>query len=385
VVVALVSDPSPARIVELFSARDIDGWTDEALAEDLVELRRSIDLLEAEFARRLRRFEAQRGYLSERAASLVAWLRNRCRMSAAAAAQQAEVARRVPELPETGRALEAGEIGFHHAAVIARCATEVGASEVRRVEMTLVDAARKLDPGRLRLVTRHLRHCVDPDGALDAANDEHERRWLSISQTYGGLFVIDGQLDAEGGALVRAAINALDTPAKDEDRTPRQRRADALVELVRRQLQGGTLPEVAGQRPHVTLTASVETLQHAPGAPAAELSWAGPVPAETARRVACDASVTRVTLDASGEPIGVGRTSRTVPPAMRRALAVRDKGCRFPGCDRPPEWTDAHHRRHWADGGETKLDNLLLLCRRHHRVVHELGCELGCELAAAPP
>jgi len=381
VVVALVSDPPPARIVELFSARDIDGWTDEALAEDLVELRRSIDLLEVEFARRLRRFEAQRGYLSERAASLVAWLRNRCRMSAAAAAQQAEVARRVPELPETGRALEAGEIGFHHAAVIARCATEVGASEVRRVETTLVDAARKLDPGRLRLVTRHLRHCVDPDGALEAANDEHERRWLSISQTYGGLFVIDGQLDAEGGALVRAAIDALDTPAKDEDRTPRQRRADALVELARRQLQGETLPEVAGQRPHVTLTASVETLKRAPGAPAAELSWAGAVPAETARRVACDAAVTRVTLDASGEPIGVGRTSRTVPPAMRRALVVRDKGCRFPGCDRPPEWTDAHHRRHWADGGETELDNLLLLCRRHHRVVHELGCEL----AAAPP
>lgn len=380
-VVALVSDPPPARIVELFSARDIDGWTDEALAEDLVELRRSIDLLEVEFARRLRRFEAQRGYLSERAASLVAWLRNRCRMSAAAAAQQAEVARRVPELPETGRALEAGEIGFHHAAVIARCATEVGASEVRRVETTLVDAARKLDPGRLRLVTRHLRHCVDPDGALEAANDEHERRWLSISQTYGGLFVIDGQLDAEGGALVRAAIDALDTPAKDEDRTPRQRRADALVELARRQLQGETLPEVAGQRPHVTLTASVETLKRAPGAPAAELSWAGAVPAETARRVACDAAVTRVTLDASGEPIGVGRTSRTVPPAMRRALVVRDKGCRFPGCDRPPEWTDAHHRRHWADGGETELDNLLLLCRRHHRVVHELGCEL----AAAPP
>lgn len=361
---------------------DLDRLSDGALAEDLVELRRNIDLLEVEFARRLRRFEARRGHLSERAASVVAWLRNRCRMSAAAAAQRAEVARRLPELPETERAVGEGEIGFHHAAVIARCASEVGVAEVRRVETTLVDAARKLDPGRLRLVTRHLRHCVDPDGALDAANDEHERRWLSISQTYGGMFVIDGQLDAEGGALVRAAIDALDTPARDEDRTARQRRADALVELATRQLQGGALPEVAGQRPHITVTAPVEALRRGDGAAtAAEMSWAGPVPAETARRVACDASVTRITLNATGEPMSAGRTARTVPPAMRRALVVRDRRCRFPGCDRPPEWTDAHHLRHWADGGETRLDNLVLLCRRHHRAVHELGVEL----AAAPP
>jgi len=370
-----------ALAAEKYAACDIDGWSDAALAEDLVELRRVIDLLDVEFARRLRLFEARRGYLSERAATLVAWLRGRCRMSASAAVQQAEVARRLPELPETGRAVTDGEIGFHHAAVIARCASEVGVAEVRRVETTLVDAARKLDPGRLRLVTRHLRHCVDPDGALDATNDEHERRWLSISQTYGGMFVIDGQLDAEGGALVRAAIDALDRPAKDEDRTARQRRADALVELATRQLQGGALPEVAGQRPHVTVTVPIETLRRGDDAGAAEMSWAGPVPRETARRVACDASVTRITVSASGEPMSAGRTARTVPPAMRRALVVRDRGCRFPGCDRPPEWTDAHHLRHWADGGETALDNLVLLCRRHHRAVHELGVEL----AAAPP
>ena len=97
-----------------------------------------------------------------------------------------------------------------------------------------------------------------------------------------------------------------------------------------------------------------------------------------------------VALDAStGEPLSVGRARRTVPPAMRRALALRDKGCRFPGCDRPVEWTDAHHVQHWADDGPTELANLVLLCRRCHRRVHEGRWRLECmeagELVAAPP
>jgi hypothetical protein len=119
------------------------------------------------------------------------------------------------------------------------------------------------------------------------------------------------------------------------------------------------------------------------------MRWAGAVVAETVRRLACDATASRVTVGPSGEPLDVGRAVRTIPPAMRRALVVRDGGCRFPGCDRPPEWTDGHHLRHWADGGETKLDNLVLLCRRHHRVVHEGRWRLSRgedgRLVAQPP
>jgi hypothetical protein len=270
------------------------------------------------------------------------------------------------ELPQTQQALRDGEIGFHHAAVIARSAAELGAEKVMPVEQTLVEAARKLDPSRLRLVTRHLRHCVDPDGALGAANDDHDHRWLHVSQTYEGMFILDGKLDAEGGALVRAAIDALDRPAPGDGRTAAQRRADALVELATRQLQGGELPAVGGQRPHLTITATAETLRRRPGAPAGEMSWAGPV------------------VGAGGEPLDVGRTVRTIPPAIRRALVVRDGGCRFPGCDRPPEWTNAHHLEHWADGGETRLDNLVLLCRHHHRAVHEHGWQLHRSNAADP-
>ena len=102
----------------------------------------------------------------------------------------------------------------------------------------------------------------------------------------------------------------------------------------------------------------------------ASLEDVGPITPESARRLACDAKVTRVITDAHSVPLEVGRTTKVVPAALRRTVAVRDGGCRFPGCERPPGWCDAHHVRHWADGGETGLSNLVLLCRPHHRVIH---------------
>jgi hypothetical protein len=108
-----------------------------------------------------------------------------------------------------------------------------------------------------------------------------------------------------------------------------------------------------------------------------ELDDAGPITAETARQWACDAGVTRVIVDAASQPLDVGRRTKVVPPPLRRAVAVRDGGCRFPGCDRPTGWCDTHHVRHWADGGPTALDNLVLLCRPHHRSIHRgFGVEM---------
>jgi hypothetical protein len=113
------------------------------------------------------------------------------------------------------------------------------------------------------------------------------------------------------------------------------------------------------------------------------------VPIETAQRIACDAAVATVIVDAKGTPLDVGRTTRTIPSSLRRALVVRDRGCRFPGCDRPPEWTDGHHIRHWAEGGATRLDNLVLLCARCHTAVHECGWRLRWgadgDLVVEPP
>jgi Domain of unknown function (DUF222)/HNH endonuclease len=131
------------------------------------------------------------------------------------------------------------------------------------------------------------------------------------------------------------------------------------------------------------------TLSKQPGSPAAELEWAQPIPAETARRLACDCSITPVFQGAESHQVEAGRTRRTISPAMRRALVARDKGCRFPGCDRPPAWTDGHHLKHWADGGLDEQWNLALLCRRHHYRVHEEGWRLAWgaagELIAEPP
>jgi hypothetical protein len=102
-----------------------------------------------------------------------------------------------------------------------------------------------------------------------------------------------------------------------------------------------------------------------------EAAWGAVLGPDAVRRIACDASVVRVVLDPAGQPLDVGRRTRVVPPAIRTALTVRDRGCAYPGCERGPQWTDAHHVRHWADGGSTSLDNLVLLCRQHHRAVHE--------------
>jgi hypothetical protein len=255
-------------------------------------------------------------------------------------------------------------------------------------ETIMVAAAKDLDPARFRVVTVQLRHYMDPDSVLDDANDSNELRFLHLSQTLDGVFYLNGRLDPEGGATLQTAFNALSgPPAPDDKRSPRQRRADSLVELARQQLDHGNLPDVGGQRPHLAVTAELATLAMQPGSPAALLEWAQPIPAETARRLACDAAITPIVIE-SDQP-RADRTVRLVSGSQRKALVVRDRGCRFPGCDRPPDWTDAHHIQHWADGGPTEMKNLLLLCRRHHRMVHEEQWQLVWndqrELVAVPP
>jgi hypothetical protein len=360
------------------------------LGDHLVEIKRAIDRLEAVFAHGLRRVDRAGDLARDGALTSAAWLRHACRFSGAAAAQRVDLARRLEELPETDAALSAGAISLQHAALVARTAGEIGAEQVRRAEPTLMEAARKLDPGQFAVVTRHLRHCVDPDGFLGDANREHERRYLSLGQSLDGVVFLEGALDAEGGATLQTALDALMTVAAGDPRSARQRRADALVMLARGALDGGGLPRVGGRLPHLSLTASVELLAGLPGQAAGHLEWSLPIPLETVRRLACDVALTTVLVDHDGEPLDVGRSRRLVPAPLRTALALRDGGCRFPGCDRPVAWTDAHHIRHWAAGGETVLGNLILLCRRHHRTVHEeewriAWDEEGRPVAIPPP
>ncbi len=128
---------------------------------------------------------------------------------------------------------------------------------------------------------------------------------------------------------------------------------------------------MGGERPHVTVTVSLEALRDLEGS--AECDHAGPLPPEVAARLACNASIVRVVLSGSSEPLDVGRRTPVPSPAQRRAVLLRDGRCRFPGCDRPPAWCDVHHILHWPDGGRTDLCNLILLCRRHHRMCHARG------------
>jgi Domain of unknown function (DUF222)/HNH endonuclease len=378
------------RGLQRLREEDLHAVPAAVMGDDLQQLRRIINGAEAEFTRRVHRFDKGGGYASSAAFTAQAWLRWKCNFSPAAAAGRVVVARELADLPQATEAFASGDISYPHAAMIARTAESLGDKMEANAEKILVEAAKELDLGRLRMVALKLRHLMDPDSVREEANESYERRFLSLSQTLDGVFYLNGRLDSEGGAILQTALNALSgPPTPDDKRTPKQRRADALVELAHQKLDSATLPEVGGQKPHLAVTVSIATLANQPGSPTAELEWAQPIPAETARRLACDAAVTPVFLGSESDQPQAGQTSRSISGSQRRALVVRDKGCRFPGCDRPPDWTDAHHLQHWADGGKHVMENLVLLCRRHHRKVHEEGWHLGItadgDIAAIPP
>lgn len=197
------------------------------------------------------------------------------------------------------------------------------------------------------------------------------------SLTDGGL-ELTGYLDAEGGALVRTALEPLAARrGADDDRCVERRCADALPELCAYSLDAGLVPQRGSQRSHVQVTSTLETLLGLVGAPAAEMEHAGVIAGATVHRLACDATITRILLDPVSAIIDVGRSERVVRGATRRALNVRDKGCRWSGCDRTASWTAAHHIVHWAHGGPSDLANLVLLCSHHHWLVHEGGWQIA--------
>jgi Domain of unknown function (DUF222)/HNH endonuclease len=174
--------------------------------------------------------------------------------------------------------------------------------------------------------------------------------------------LISGQLDPVGGAAVLMALQPLARKSgAHDDRCREQRNADALVELA----SGG------GSQAQIQVTSSLETLLALAGSPAAEMEFSLPVSSKTIERLACDSSIARVLLNSESLVIDVGRSKRVVSEPGRRALAARDRHCKWPNCERPASWSAAHHVVHWIHGGSTDLDNLILLCHRHHWMVHE--------------
>src|SRR5438128_5971929 len=234
-------------ILQQLQDEDISEVSADVIGPQLEELRQHINACEAEFSRRLQRFDKGEGYSAEGALSARAWLRWKCHLSPSAASDRVQTARRLVSLALTEAAFAAGEISYAHAALIARTAAELGEKWESQAEEILVTAAKELDPGRLRYATIHLRHCLEPDGVLADANQAYERRFVHLSETFGGIYRLDGQLDAEGGAALQTAIDALMRPPSDEDRRgASERRADRLGEMAGRQVGAGRLRSAGG-------------------------------------------------------------------------------------------------------------------------------------------
>jgi hypothetical protein len=375
-----VSGPPVARLkaaVAEYAAwmREAEG---EALGEGLIQCREAgIDPLEAAFAIGVRRFDKSGEYKADGALSAVAWVRERCNLSGGAAAERVNVARQLEALPQFARALAQGDVGFQHVALIARAAENVGSVPVQKEQANLLKAAQSMDPGRFAAVAKGFEQRVDAAAALTEANHAYQRRYLHLSEPQNGMVRLDGILDAEGGATLKTALDALmPPPTTNDDRTPGQRRIDALIDLARRPLAGSKLGSVGGQRPHLIITASAETLAGVPGAPPAEMAGVGPIPIETAQRHACDPSVSWLLGHAELERETASDEHRQIPPSTRRALVARDRDCVFNGCHRPATWCDGHHLVWWTRGGKTELPNLALVCGCHHRMLHEEGWNL---------
>ncbi len=357
--------------LEELAAEDVRLATDEELEAGLVEIERAVGVLEAERARRVAELARRGTYARDGYLSPTAWLAHRLRVAAQAAARYLRWARALERLPGTHRALAEGGITLSAAAVLV-AAAEAHPEHIGEGEPVLLQAARTLSVRDLRRAVAYWGQLVDAEALEREAEERHQRRRLYVSPTLGGMVRVDGDLDPETGQVLISALRAItdaEARAPGDRRSPAERRADALGEICRAYLERPDRPAVGGERPQLTLTVDLQVLQgRGPGR--CELEDVGPISPEQARRLACDAQLVRVITAGGSQPLDVGRRTPVVPAPLRRAVVLRDGGCRFPGCGRPPGWCDAHHVVHWARGGRTALDNLVLLCRPHHRMLH---------------
>jgi hypothetical protein len=328
----------------------------------LVALRGTIDKLELDFAAFAVQFAQSGQWEREGYNSAGDWLRFNCHLTSGAAWNLLSVGEKAGELPESVQAMREGDIGFAHLATMANTADKVKAFD----ESSLLPLAREHSPGKFHYKCLHYRHAIDARAYCAEQSDQAENHYLRLSTAHSGHLLLTGVLDPVSGAAVRSALEPLARRSgKYDDRRLEQRLADALVERC-----------TAGGPAHLQVTASVETLLGLPGAAGGEMEFAMPVASATVQRLACDATLSRVLLDQRSLVIDVGQASRKILLGLRKALNLRDRHCRWPGCERPAFFCDAHHVQHWLDGGATELGNLVLLCKRHHRLHHEGGWQL---------
>jgi hypothetical protein len=384
------------REVERFVQRTVEDLPHDDLPRRLERRQYVIDRLKLEFSKDAAGLAAQ--FATENAGDLLdaptagEWIRHNCKTTSSVAYASINVGEQLHRLPQCADAVAAGEIGFAHLSVIARTARALDAltTEPAFTEDDLLQRARESSAGRLWHYCMRLRHALDPEGVAQEQRVAVEERRLQFSVWEDGSLLISGRLDPIGGAAVRTALEPLAQPmGHGDDRCLEHRQADAFVELATHSLDAGLVPQHASQRPHLQVTTTLETLQGLPGSPAADMEFSTPIATATVQRLACDANIARVVFGPNSVVVDAGRAARVVSGTTRRALNARDQHCQWPRCERTASWSAAHHLVHWTQGGKTDLSNLLLLCHRHHWMVHEGGWKLARSdddrLLAIPP
>ena len=345
------------------------------LAERITELAGHLNAANAQWLSLIAEFDRRTGWSDGATRSCAHWLSWKCGLGLGAAREKLRVAHALEDLPQVRAAMARGALSYSKVRALTRVA-DAG------TEAMLLDIALHGTASHVENVVRHFRRACEAAELSRVARQFAGRR-VSWFHDDDGSLLMSVRLPAEAGALLvqaieRAVAEGEEVPAETTPAPLGMRRADALAQVAESFLAHGLAAMNGGDRHQIVVHVDAETLQGSDPAGSSsccELEHGPAIPAETLRRLACDSSVVRIVENGRGEPLDVGRRTRSVPPALRRALQSRDRGCRFPGCPHT-RYVDAHHLRHWAHGGETRLSNLVTLCRFHHRAVHEGGVRI---------
>ncbi len=330
--------------------------------------------------------QASRAHDDAGHAGTTSFLRDHLGVSGREAKKQDAMARDLRMLPQTRAALADGRIGAEQAQAIGLAARRGTLGAPGATEQQLLPAATQQPPDVFQRHIRREEQLADSRSLERAEQRAYRRRRASLARRQDGMWDLHALLPDEDGELLATALDAFrsaDPPGTPppEQRSPEQRTADALSDVIGAALRG-TAKTSGGVRPHLNVVVPVELLD-AQGSEVVSASHGGVLSSAALSRLLCDANLRRLLTRGDSEVLDVGRTKREWSVAQRVALHVRDGGCRAPGCDRPAAWTDAHHIVWWTKGGSTSVDNGILLCRRHHRMVHEGGWTVSLDIATA--
>ncbi len=349
----------------------------DRLGDENAEQSAHLDAATARLLALIREFDARGGW-NTGFRSCAEWLGWRVGLDIGAARERVRVARALGTLPFLAAALARGELSYAKVRALTRVATP-------ETEARLVAVGRAGTAAHVERIVRGWRQ-VDRRAEAREAARQHEGRGLQVYEGDDGMMVVRGLLTPEMGALLRRALEAGREVLYPRERqaaaadaaepggkppTVSQQQADALVLVAESALHHALDPGAPGERYQVVVHVDAEVLADPAQPGESVLEDGAHVSAETSRRLTCDAGRTVMRHGRSGHVVAIGARTRTIPPALRRALQHRDRGCRFPGCG--VRVAEGHHLHHWAQGGPTTLSNLALLCRRHHRAVHEEG------------